>query len=228
MIVLAIDLGGTIIKIGIVKDGKLLASETLTSNAGKGLSFSLKSIENIAHQLLAQLSISIKSVAGVGIGFPGLVDNKQMSVISTNDKYDDAFKIDLSGWANEAFSVPVFLENDARTALLGEWQYGSGKGTNNLVMLTLGTGVGSAAIIEGKLLVGKHFQAGCLGGHFTVNIQGEQCSCGNVGCVEAEASTWHLSKMLTSAPRYSESLVAGKEADFENIFNCSAFMFPKI
>lgn len=218
MIVVAIDLGGTIIKIGIVKGGKILSSATLPSNANKGLSYSLKTIEEIVKQLLKEKGINKNAIEGVGIGFPGLVDSIKKQVISTNNKYNDANKIDFIKWAAESFDAPVFIENDARVALLGEWQYGAGKGIDNLVMMTLGTGVGSASIIEGELLIGKHFQAGCLGGHFTINVKGTPCSCGNIGCVEAEASTWRLSEIITSNPTYDQSAIAGKVLDFEHIF----------
>ncbi len=112
------------------------------------------------------------------------------------------------------------MENDARAALVGEWQYGAGKDYNDIVMITLGTGVGGAAMIDGHLLYGKHYQAGCLGGHFTVNYDGNRCTCGNVGCVEAEASSWNLSKLLEEHPDLTDiSGNDGERIDFEQLFH---------
>ena len=84
------------------------------------------------------------------------------------------------------------IENDARMALLGERHAGAAAGCDNVVMITLGTGIGGAAMIEGKLLRGKHAQAGCLGGHLPAKVGGRQCTCGAIGCLEAEASGWAL------------------------------------
>lgn len=110
--------------------------------------------------------------------------------------------------------------NDARMALLGEWQHGAGKGCSDLVMVTLGTGIGSAVLIGGELLIGKHFQAGNLGGHFVVNHKGTVCTCGNVGCVEAEASTWRLPSLLEEHPNFYESSMRNEEVlDFRALFH---------
>src|SRR3990170_7444612 len=109
------------------------------------------------------------------------------------------------GWAMERWGVPLVLENDARAALVGEWQYGAGKDCDNVVLITLGTGVGTAALINGKLLHGKHFLAGSLGGHMSINLHGDVCNCGNLGCVESEASTWALQKLVTRDRNFHSS-----------------------
>ena len=92
------------------------------------------------------------------------------------------------------WNVDFFIDNDARLAAVGEWKYGAGKDTDNLVVMTIGTGIGTSVIMNGKLLRGKHFQAGCLGGHFSVKYNGSMCTCGNSGCVEAYASTWSFKR----------------------------------
>jgi glucokinase len=134
-----------------------------------------------------------------------LVDSSQNKILSTNQKYDDAVDIDLVGWAREKWNLPLRAENDARMALLGEWQHGNGKGFNDMVMLTFGTGIGSAVLQNGQLLHGKHFQAGNLGGHLVVNFNGHPCTCGGKGCVEAEASTWRLPSLLREHPNFKNS-----------------------
>ncbi|MGB0051382.1 MAG: ROK family protein, partial [Terracidiphilus sp.] len=98
----------------------------------------------------------------------------------------------LQSWSRESLGLPLFAENDARMALLGEAYAGAGRGFENTVMITLGTGIGGVAMIEGKLLRGKHAQAGCIGGHLPVRLDGRKCTCGAIGCAEAEASGWAL------------------------------------
>ena len=216
--VIAIDIGGTFVKIGLVKNAEIVVKTAIKSHPKIDFQNTIKDIENTIHKLLVANSVAQKDIEGIGIGFPGLVDSIKMKVLSTNKKYDDSLSFNFIDWAKKTYNTSIFLENDARMALLGEWQYGAGKGIDNIAMLTFGTGVGSAVIINGKLIIGKHFQAGNLGGHFTINVNGALCTCGNLGCVEAEASTWKLSELLKSDPRYSESLIEGNELDFESLF----------
>ena len=109
------------------------------------------------------------------------------------------------------------MENDARAALVGEWQQGAGKGTDNLVMVTIGTGVGSAALINRRLLKGSHYLAGNLGGHQIIRFDGVRCNCGNVGCLESEASSWSLPGILKHDPRFEGSALSSNP-DFEAVF----------
>ena len=172
MYTIAIDLGGTIIKIGLLNETGLVAVKTANSSSADGLANNFPTIENEIIQLIKEEKVVPTGLLGIGFSFPGLVDSVQNKVISTNKKYDDAPDLDLVQWAKQTWGVPLFLENDARVALLGEWKHGAGAGYENVVMVTLGTGIGSAVLIDGKLLRGKHFQAGNLGGHFTVNHRG--------------------------------------------------------
>ena len=216
--VIAVDIGGTFIKIGLVRNGNIIDKTSIKANSEKDFYTTMSEIESAINNLLVESSVDIKEIVGIGIGFPGLVDSIEMKVLSTNKKYDDAIEFDFLKWGKKTFKTQVFLENDARIALLGEWQFGAGKGIDNIVMITLGTGVGSATLINGKLLIGKHFQAGNLGGHFTIRVKGALCTCGNLGCVEAEASTWKLEELLKSDSRYSKSLIEGAILDFESLF----------
>jgi glucokinase len=156
---IAIDLGGTRIKVGIVNNGEVLNSIFVDAFSGKGLLARLPVLEESIDHLLNELKISAEDIAGIGISIPGIVDSRQMKLLSVNKKFSDAVGFDFPAWAQRKWNKPLVIENDARCALVGEWQYGAGKGSDNLVMMTLGTGVGGAAIIEGNLLRGKHFQA---------------------------------------------------------------------
>lgn len=187
---IGIDLGGTRIKIGVVADGEVIAKTIVPAQSANGLKAHLPVLKEAVDKLVMEAGLA--SPKGIGLAFPGLVDPRAQKILSTNQKYDDALDLDMAAWVQEAWGVPFLLDNDARMAAVGEWKYGAGRDTENLVVMTIGTGIGTSAILEGKLLRGKHFQAGCLGGHFTVQYHGRRCTCGNIGCVEAHGSTWSL------------------------------------
>lgn len=217
--IIGIDLGGTRIKVGLVQDGRLIDSKIIDAESDSGLERRLPAIESLIRMLCSNHGIDIDQLCGIGAAFPGIVDSRNMRIISTNIKYPDAPDVKLKQWAREKFKQPFAMDNDARLSLIGEWQFGAGKGCNDLVMVTLGTGIGGAAIIEGKVLRGKHFIAGCLGGHMTVNMNGNPCQCGNIGCVEAEASTWRLPQLAQESNGYALSKLSKLEKiDYEQVF----------
>lgn len=217
---IAIDLGGTIIKIGLLNCGQLIDRTELDAISSTGLQLQLPHVEKTINSILSANNLSAKDISGIGFSFAGLVNSSNNKILSTNQKYDDGPTTDLVGWALEKWNCPLFLENDARMALLGEWQYGVGKNCNDLLMVTMGTGIGSAVLINGQLLKGKHFQAGNLGGHFTINHKGTTCTCGNLGCVEAEASTWRLPFLIKEHPGFNNSsLSKEKLLDFNTLFH---------
>jgi glucokinase len=209
-----VDAGGTNIKMGLMEDGVLMQYSCIASKSENGIITSLNSIA-------AQSKIWLNSEAadGIGLAFAGIVDYYNNRVISVNDKFNDAVNFDFHNWAMSNFNCPIVMENDARAALIGEWKYGAGRGSDNLAMLTIGTGIGSSAIIKGEVLRGKHGQAGCLLGHFTIDYSGEVCNCVNLGCVESVGSTWALERNIKSRPGYSESsFVSESILDFETVF----------
>lgn len=223
MSTIVLDLGGTRIKIGIVRNGELLDSRILESFSDNGLVPRIPLIEDTVEAMMQKVNIKPGSITGVGISIPGIVDSKEMKVLSINKKFYDATEFDFKKWVLKKWNVPIYTENDARAALVGEWQFGAGKECNNLVMVTLGTGVGGAAIIEGTLLRGNHFLAGCLAGHFTINYNGSICNCGNIGCVESEASTWSIVAKAKENPLYINSELSKSGLfDYKNLFMLSA------
>ncbi|MGD0745629.1 MAG: ROK family protein [Verrucomicrobiota bacterium] len=205
MNVLACDLGGTRMKIGVVRDGRLLAQTTESSHSKAGLAPGLPVLKAAWLRLLSELHLTTRDCAGIAVAFPSLVDPKSGRVLAEYGKFADAMELDLRAWAKQEFNLPFAIENDARMALVGEWQHGAGRGWDNVVMITLGTGLGTSAIIEGRLLRGKHGQAGVLGGHGTVRYGGRACSCGNIGCAEAEASTAFLSDIAAGLTEWDGS-----------------------
>lgn len=207
MITIAADLGGTKIKLGVVIDGKIAQQASLAAESGDGLLRQLPQITYEIERLLSSLGLEHRHCNALGLTFPGLVEPKANRVRATYGKWDDAPGIDLGAWANKQFGLPLVMENDTRLALLGEWRAGAGAGCNNLVLVTLGTGLGTATVIEGNLLEGVHGQAGVLGGHFSTNRQGARCTCGNIGCAEAEASTSVLARIAAKHPDFGTSAI---------------------
>lgn len=221
MPVIAIDLGGTRIKFGLVENGLLLASANITVPSSDSFAAVLPVIERQVDDMMQETGS--QALDGMGMAFPTIVDSDRMRLLYKYVKYNDANDVDLTAWANEKWGAPLAMENDARAALVGEWQYGAGRGTDNLVMVTIGTGVGSAALVNGRLLKGSHYLAGNLGGHQIIRFDGVLCNCGNVGCLESEASSWALPAILNRDSRFAESPFAqGENPDFEALFRLAA------
>lgn len=215
----AIDIGGTLIKMGLIEDNKILDHETLVSLSQNDFSLTMNRVSENVNTLFERNKLTSAQIGGIGIAIPGIVDVVNNKVLSINKKHEAAIHFDFNHWAKENWNLGLVMENDARAALIGEWQYGAGKNVNNIVMITLGTGVGGSALINGKLLYGKHFQAGCLGGHFVINYKGDKCTCGNIGCVESEASSWKLPEVIRNHNLYAGSEWAYEELlDFELLF----------
>jgi glucokinase len=200
---IAIDLGGRIIKIGLMSLGCILDQARLDSQSSLGILPNLPRIDEVIRTLLSNNGIDARQLSGIGLAFPGLVNPKESKVLSTNAKYDDACGIDFNRWAGETWNVPFYMDNDARLAVVGEWQKGAAAGLDNVVMVTIGTGIGTGVIINGKVLYGKHFQAGSLGGHFVMDYKGRKCTCGNTGCIESLASSFFLPVIIREHPKLS-------------------------
>ena len=223
MNVLACDLGGTRMKIGVVRNGMVLAQAAEPSNSKAGLAPCLPVIKATWLRLLAELKISTKDCAGISVAFPSLIDAKSGRILAEYGKFADAMNLNLREWAKQEMNLPLAIENDARMALVGEWRHGAGRGSDNVVMITLGTGIGTAALVAGQLLRGKHGQAGVLGGHSTVRYGGRVCSCGNLGCAEAEASTAFLAELAKTDSEFAASRLAREPVlDFAAVFKHAA------
>lgn len=219
MTAIAIDLGGTRIKIGILRNSEFIATSKLEALPNETIEANLDRINKEARALLAQHGIAERELKGIGLSFPGIVDSQVSKVLSKYVKYKNASGFDFEEWARQEWNLPVALENDARAALLGEWIKGAGRGADNIVLLTLGTGVGSAVLLEGKLLRGTHFLAGNLAGHMSVKVDGNPCNCGYFGCLETEASTWVLPEKARRHPLFEKStLFKAGSIEFSNLF----------
>jgi glucokinase len=206
---LGIDFGGLTIKVG-GDDGS-----TPQRIPATGEYADLASVENAVVALIAGRADSV--IESVAIAVPGIVDRQRNALVFAPEKYRDLVGFDLRQWAQTAFSPKhTVVENDARAALWGEVHGGIADGETDAVIVVLGTGIGTAAICGGELVRGAHEHAGILGGHFTVELDGPQCPCGNIGCAEAVASTWALQRDLahsseaTRSPFWLEALEQGR------------------
>ena len=218
--ILAADTGGTIIKLGVVQNGAVLAQGAIPAHSDKPLADRLPVIAEEWKSLCQTAGISLGDCGGIGISFPSIMHPKTGRVLTHFGKYTDAPSLDLKAWAKEQFALPLAIDNDARTALIGEWQCGAGRGCDDLVMVTLGTGLGTAALCDGRPFRGAHGQACGVGGHFTLNHAGDVCNiCGNIGCAEYEASSASLLRVAKHTPGFSESALAREaKLDYAAVF----------
>ena len=227
MNLLAVDLGGSHALCALMCDGGIIDSAETAICDNLKLDPALSRIADLFHLLLRRNSIALETFTGIAFSFCGLVDADSRRILSTNGKYLDFDTVDLSAWSVATFNVPLRLENDARAALLGERHGGSARGFDDVVIVTLGTGIGGAAMMQGRLVRGKHSQAGCLGGHLTVNYHGRSCKCGNIGCAEAEASSWSLPLLCAAHPKFACSPLSRlPEVTFADLFRFSSSADP--
>ena len=186
---IGVDIGGTKIAIAAVEnDGKLLFSTEIPTEADKKFDTAISRISDTIERLINQVGWVTSDISGIGIGCAGPVNPIEGTI---NNPYT------LPEWNNcnivipiyERFNrqIPVFLENDADAALMGEWYAGSAKGFNTVLMLTFGTGIGGSVLVNGKIyrgISGEHPEYG----HIPVETEGPECYCGRSGCFEAIAS----------------------------------------
>lgn len=222
---IAIDLGGTQVKVGVLDDGSIRSSRIIPAHADRGLRANLPRLEETIDACLSEAGIAGDAISGFGIAYPGLVDCRRRVIIGSNGKYEDGGSVDVVAWARQRWGVTPIVDNDARLAAVGEWKYGAGRGSDDIVTITLGTGIGTGVIIRGRVLRGKRFRAGNLGGHLPLSIESSQiCSCGNRGCAEALASTWALRRDIeTAAPgRHIPETLRGDTAGYRELFAAAA------
>ena len=185
-----IDLGGTFIKGGIVDDlGNIIYADKTPTESENGADRVAMNISALVKTLLQKVGLNKDDVEGIGMGVPGMIDSKAGNVIYSNNLRWKDFRIGEK--VSQLTGVQVKIANDANVAALGEAKFGAAKGFENVVLLTLGTGVGGGIVAEGKLLEGNK-SAGAELGHAVIVANGELCTCGRKGCLEAYASATAL------------------------------------
>ncbi|GAB4421490.1 MAG: ROK family protein [Thermodesulfovibrionales bacterium] len=169
---IGIDLGGTSLRVALVtEEGSITKKVKVPSS------------ENLVESLLNSIGeVFMDGVVGIGIGVAGLID-RETGTVSVSPNLPAVDGLNIAGTVKDKFNVPVFIENDANAAALGERWIGEGKGFSNFVLLTLGTGIGGGIIYNSRLMA-----VAAEIGHMSIIANGEKCPCGNYGCLESYAS----------------------------------------
>ena len=217
---IGIDLGGTNIAAGIIDDNYQLISQTsLPTGAFRPWQEMVADLGNAVDMALQQAGLTAAECASIGIGSPGTCDSERGVVARAYNL--GWFEVPVCETLHERFGIPVRLSNDANCAALAEVVAGAAKGRKNVVLITLGTGVGGGIIIDGKIYAGMR-SAGAELGHTVLVMDGEPCSCGRNGCWEAYASMTALIRQATrAAEEHPDSLLARQEKlDGVSIFRC--------
>lgn len=190
--VIGVDLGGTKISTAIsIIEGNILANVVLPTKAEEGEAAVLGRIVQSIDEVIVGSSTSIDEIEAIGIGSPGPLDAKKGIIITTPNL---PFKnYNLVQPLKEKYNIPVYLDNDANAAAIGEYMFGAGKGKNSIVYFTVSTGVGGGAVLDGKVYRG-HTSNALEIGHTTVDPNGPRCNCGNLGCLEAMSSGTAIAK----------------------------------
>ncbi len=181
-----IDVGGTTIKCGLFNtDGNILDKwEIPTRLESKGANI-LPDVAQTILEKMDSLKIKKQDVTGIGIGIPGPVDENGAVDMAVNLHWG---KVNIKETLSELTGIPVLAANDANVAALGELWKGGGEGYHNMIMVTLGTGVGGGIIINDRILAGSNGAAGEIGHAHVEDAIKDPCNCGNCGCLEQVAS----------------------------------------
>lgn len=196
MYTIGIDVGGMSIKAGIVKSGEIINKLNKETNRNGGVEILVQDIKELVEQIVSQNNIKIKDISKIGIGIPGVVTNDG-GVTCVNLGLNNAL---IAPMLQDCFEgIKVSIGNDANVAALAEFSYGSMKGYDSGVMITLGTGIGGGVIINGKLITGAN-GIGAEIGHMMISSNYFDCNCGNNGCFETFCSA-------TAIIKYTQKLV---------------------
>lgn len=194
---IGIDLGGTNIVSSVVNDRyEIVASAKTATNSPRSAEEIFDDIAKVTFEAIDKAGLTVKDIDSVGLGTPGTVNGDGVIEFANNLVFNNVpakqMLIDRLGIEK------VYIENDANCAALGEAYAGVGNGAKDFIAVTLGTGVGSGIIVDGKIVNGVNFAGGECG-HMVINVDGEQCTCGRKGCWEAYASATALIRQTERA-----------------------------
>ena len=192
-VVLAIDIGGSFTKVGLVtREGTILGKTVYNTEARQPFSHFMKKLKSVVEILISKKYSDI-DVRCIGVGAPNA--NPYTGQIEHPPNLSWGPSTPLTKILKDTFKLPVFLANDANAAAMGEMLFGAARGMKNFIALTLGTGLGSGIVIHGKLLIGEHGAAGEIG-HVNVDRNGRMCNCGLQGCLETYASVTGIKRTV--------------------------------
>ena len=207
---IGIDLGGTNIAVGVVNDRyEIVARRSVPTGAERPAEEVIRDMGDAVEETLRQAGLTAVDCASMGVGSPGACD-PQTGVVKRAYNLN-WFDVPVCRMLHQRFGIPVRLGNDANCAALAEVVAGAAVGCQDMVLITLGTGVGSGIISRGKILSGLRGGAG-EAGHMLLVLDGEPCTCGRRGCWEAYSSATALIRQARqAAAEHPESLLAGAE-----------------
>ena len=210
---IGIDVGGTNVKLALVSpEGKIIYSNSIPTHAEMGYEYTVNNIKEAIHTLLKETGSTAKDIQGIGFGFPGQVDYKS-GIVRLAPNIPGWVDVPIAQKIEEEFHIPTRVDNDVRCAALGELNFGAGQGCENLICITVGTGIGSGLIVNGKLVRGASNAAGEIG-HIKLQMHdGPICGCGDTGCMEAFASG---PAIVAMAENY---ISGGKSTKFRELAN---------
>ncbi|MBR5555104.1 ROK family protein [bacterium] len=213
---IGIDVGGTNVKLALVNEnGQIVYSNSVPTRAEMGYEFTVNNIKQAIYELLKETKLEAKDIQGIGFGFPGQVDYKA-GIVRNAPNIPGWVEVPIAKLIEDEFHIPTRVDNDVRCAALGELNYGAGKGCENMVCITVGTGIGSGLIINGKLVRGASNAAGEIG-HIKLQMHdGPICGCGDTGCFEAFASGPSIVAMA------EEYIKGGKSTKYREMANGTA------
>ena len=218
-----IDLGGTNIAAAVVdEDGVIYGRAKTKTMSGRPYNEIFDDMAECAKKAAEESGISFKDIEAVGIGCPGAINKEEGTVEFSNNL--DFYDVPIVEYMKNALGKPIFVENDANAAAWGEFLAGAGKKTDSMVMITLGTGVGSGIIENGRLLCGAYGKGAELG-HMVMHMGGEKCTCGRLGCFEAYASATALIRQTKNAMEQNPDSEMWKICDgsLDNVNGQTAF-----
>jgi glucokinase len=216
--VLAVDLGGTkIIAAVVLPNGKIISRNYCLTMADKGPRAVSDRIMSAVNRAIAQAELKTSELIGMGIAAAGILDTNR-GIVTTSPNLPNWHNVPLLDILADKSGVVTYIINDANAAALGEHRFGAGVGFDNIIYLTVSTGIGGGIIIDGELYSGTN---GCAGevGHMTIEADGPQCHCGNYGCLEALASGWAVAKAAITRINNGEksSIIELVDGMLENI-----------
>lgn len=194
---IGIDLGGTNIVASVVnEDYKILGTGKTPTNTPRSAEDIFDDIAAVCREAMNNAGVTINDISSVGMGTPGTVNGDGVIEFANNLGFDNVPAKEML--KERLGDVPIYIDNDANCAALGEAYAGCGDGSKNFVAVTLGTGVGSGVIVDGKIVSGVNYAGGECG-HMVINVDGEPCTCGRKGCWEAYASATALIRQTKAA-----------------------------
>jgi glucokinase len=190
-VLIGVDVGGTTMSGGLVTPGGEVLSTVQTDTHRDGPGTALEDLLRIIDELMSQALERGLSIGGIGVGLPGIVDADAGLMKKGIERVTELTELPLAHRIQAKTGVPVFLDNDVNALALGEWRYGHGRGASALVVLALGTGLGGAIILDGRLERGRSGFGGEFG-HVPVRFDGRRCVCGGRGCLGAYAAGYGI------------------------------------